>query len=86
MTPGFAVTDYEIRGATFRSAVLDLRMGNKGASWGAHKRFCSAYVQLSRLQSSEGVQLLEQIRLEDINNKPHSKLLEASLSLDDISN
>ena len=85
MTPGFAVTDYKIQGATFRSAVLDLRKGNKTVKCGVHKRFCSTYVQLSRLQTLEGVQLLEQIELEDINNEPHPKLLEASQLLDDIS-
>ncbi len=39
-----------------------------------HMRFCSIYMQLSRLQNLEGVSLLESILLEDINNQPHHQL------------
>lgn len=85
MTPGFAVTDYKIQGATFRSALLDLRRGSKINGSGGHKRFCSTYVQLSRRQSLDGVQLLERIQLEDIDNQPHSMLVETSEKLDKIS-
>lgn len=66
-------------------ALLDLQRSNKTTKCGVHKRFCSTYIQLSRLQTLEGVQLLEQIELEDINNKSHLKLFEASQLLDNIS-
>lgn len=66
-------------------AILDLRRDNKTAKYGVHKKFCSIYVQLSQLQTLKGVQLLEQIELEDINNEPHPKLLEASQLFDNIS-
>lgn len=74
ITPGFAYTEYKVQGATFKSAVLDLRRRSKKKSIENHKRFCSTYVQLSRLQSLEGVSLLEPIQLDDINNQPHHEL------------
>ena len=85
MTPGFAVTDYKVQGATFQTAVLDLRRGSKSDGMVLHKRFCSTYVQLSCLQSLQGVHLLEKIELEDINNKPHPRLEEAANKLDELS-
>lgn len=85
MTPGSAVTNYKVQGATFQTAVLDLRKGSKKDGRILHKRFCSTYVQLSRLQSFKSVHLLEKIGLEDINNKPHPKLEEATEKLDELS-
>ena len=81
LTPGFAVTDYKVQGATFKTAVLDLRRGQKVRKE-SHKRFCSTYVQLSRLQSLDGVQLLERIELSFINQKPHINLQQARKELD----
>ncbi len=83
MTPGFAVTEYKVRGATFRTAVLDLHKNTKSGDKGLHKRFCSIYVQLSRLQTLDGVQLLQPITLDDIGSKPHPTLSEESLNLND---
>ncbi len=82
MTPGFAVTDYKVQGATFRTAVLDLHRHSKSRDKGSHKRFCSTYVQLSRLQTLDGVGLLQPITLDDIGSKPHPKLQDESLKLD----
>lgn len=73
LTPGFAFTEYKVQGATFESAVLDLRRKNKRRGE-SHKRFCSTYVQLSRLRTLQGVFLLEKIDLDDIDNKPHAEL------------
>lgn len=81
LTPGFAVTDYKVQGATFKEAILDLRRG-RSSEVKSHRRFCSTYVQLSRLQSLDGVRLLERIKLNDIDNKPHSELQEVSKMLD----
>ncbi len=74
ITPGFAYTEYKVQGATFRSATLDLRRRTVKRTTENHKRFCSIYVQLSRLPSLEGVSLLEPISLEDVNNQPHHQL------------
>ena len=54
--------------------VLDLWQRTKKRSIENHKQFCSTYVQLSRLQSLEGILFLKLIWLEDINNQPHYKL------------
>lgn len=74
ITPGFAYIEYKVQGATFKSAVLDLRRRSKKKIGENHKRFCSTYVQLSRLQSLEGISLLQPIELDDINNQPHHGL------------
>ncbi len=68
ITLGFAYTKYKVQGATFKSATLDLRQRTVKKTTENHKRFCSTYVQFSRLQSLEGVSLLEPISLEDVNN------------------
>lgn len=83
MIPGFAVTDYKVQRATFRSTVLDLRRESKLDGQNSYKRFCSNYIQLSRLQSLDGIHLLEGIELEDINNKPHPKLEKTARKLDE---
>lgn len=81
MTPGFVVTDYKVQGATFRTAVLDLHRKSNSGSGGLHKKFCSTHVQLSHLQTLNGVQLLQSIMLEDIESKPDPKLQEESLNI-----
>ncbi len=74
ISPGFAYTEYKVQGATFKSATLDLRCKTIKKTAKSHKRFCSIYVQLSRVQSLEGVSLLKPISLDDINNQPHHEL------------
>ncbi len=74
ITPGFAYTKYKVQVATFKSATLDLQQNTVKRTIENHKRFCSTYVQLSRLQSLEGVLLLKPISLEDVNNQPHHQL------------
>lgn len=59
------------------------RKSNSGIE-GLYKKFCSIYVQLSRLQTLDEVQLLQPITLEDIGNKPNPKLQKESLKLNDI--
>ncbi len=84
LTPAFAVTDYKVQGATFKTAILDLQR-SQFANNVSHKAFCSTYVQLSCLQSLEGVQLLQTISLKDINNQPNPRLPQATTELDVIS-
>ncbi len=52
--PAFALTKYKVQGATFKTAVLDLQRGPKSQWISTHKRFCSTYLQLSRLKSLSG--------------------------------
>lgn len=47
-----------------------------------HKQFCFNYVQISRLQSFEGLYLLEKIGLEDINNKLYLRLEKVTKNFD----
>ncbi len=74
ISPGFAYTEYKVQGATFKSVTLDLRHKTIKKTAKSHKRFCSIYVQRSRVQSLERVSLLEPISLDNINNQPHHKL------------
>lgn len=74
ITLGFALTDYKVQGATFTSAVVDLKRQTKSSASGQHKRFCSTYVQLSRLRSFDGLGLLQPIDMSDINNQPDPAL------------
>lgn len=66
----------------FWTAILDLQKGSKSDSIVLHKQFCFIYIQLSRLQSLQAVHLLEEIGIEDINNKLHPRLEETANKLD----
>ena len=72
--PAFGLTDYKAQGQTFTGAILDLKSdGIRGRD--PHYRFCSFYVQLSRLRSSKHLYLLRRIQLSDIDFKPHPELV-----------
>ncbi len=71
---GFAYTEYKLHRATSKSAILDWQRKTIKETAESHKQFCSIYVQLSRVQSLEGVSLLELILLNNINNQPHHEL------------
>ena len=48
----------------------------------SHRLFCSTYVQLSRVQSLQGVSLLKPIQLSDINSTPHLTFFEKDKKLE----
>lgn len=75
LTPAWAITDYKVQGSTCEAVILDLhhQVGNKNTS--SHKRYCSIYVQLSRVKSLENVSLLRPISIHDVSSKPHDLLL-----------
>jgi len=54
--------------------VVDLHW-QKG-SRSSHKKYCAAYVQLSRARSFDGLFLLQPVTLEDFNGKPDKLLIE----------
>ena len=83
ITLGFALTEYKVQGATFDSAVVDLKCQSRGEIV-THKRFCSTYVQLSRLCSFAGLGLFQPIDITDINNQPHPQLQDKDLRLDNV--
>ena len=82
MSPAFALTEYKIQGSTCLNAALDLYQRYKARGEDAlHKRYCSLNVQLSRLQSLEGLQLLQRLSLNDLDIKPHRLLCEEDYRL-----
>jgi hypothetical protein len=75
VSPAFALTDYKVEGSTYRIAMLDLcQQSTACKNESTHKKYCSVYVQLTRLQSREGVRLLQPITLRDLNNKMNPEL------------
>lgn len=75
--PLLVMTDYKTQAQTFSEAVLDLV--SKGRD--SHREFCSFYVQVGRLTSSERLHLLENIRMSYISKKPHPDLAAEMASL-----
>ena len=75
MCPAFSLTDYKIQGSTLSIAILDLKQNTLGRRQDNHKNYCSTYVQLSRLQSLDGLYLLQKIDMEDLRFRPHHQLL-----------
>jgi len=71
MCPAFSLTDYKVQGFTLLNAILDLKNNRKDS----HKKFVSQYVQLSRLQSWQGINLLQEIDLDDLRFRPDDRLL-----------
>ena len=71
MCAAFSLTDYKTQAQTFSEALLDLV--SKGRD--SHREFCSFYVKLGRLTSSERLHLLENIQMSDISKKPHPDLI-----------
>ncbi len=73
ITLAFGRTDYKVQGAIFTSTIVDLKRPDRVVG-NTHKRFCSIYVQLSRLRSFAGLGLLQPIDMSDIANQPHPSL------------
>ena len=73
--PAFSLTDYKVQGSTLTTAVLDLKHDPSARGQDAHKKYCSNYVQLSRLRSLEGLHLLQSITMEDLQFRPDERLL-----------
>jgi hypothetical protein len=77
VSPAFALTEYKVLGWTYQKAVLDLSRQSQARGDNAeHQRYCSFNVQVSRLQSEEGVQLLQPLTIRDINYQMHPQLRE----------
>jgi hypothetical protein len=73
--PAFCLTDYKVQGATLTSAILDLKDDPKARGQDHHRKYCSIYVQLSRLKSLIGLNLLQTIGMRDIQFRPDPQLL-----------
>lgn len=66
MCPAFCLTDYKVQGSTLDSAILDLKDDPTIRGRDRHQKFCSTYVQLSRLRTREGLHLLQEIEIKDL--------------------
>ncbi|KAF8860613.1 hypothetical protein BDZ45DRAFT_800769 [Acephala macrosclerotiorum] len=75
MCPEFSLTDYKVQGSTLTTAVLDLKDDPTARGQDGHKKYCSTYVQLSRLRSLDGLHLLQRIEMEDLRFRPDDRLL-----------
>ena len=64
-----------MQGSTLTNAVLDLKDNPKLRGQNEHKKFCSIYVQLSRLRSLAGLHLLQKIDMNDLRFRPHGGLV-----------
>ncbi|KAJ5100153.1 hypothetical protein N7532_007154 [Penicillium argentinense] len=68
-------SDYKGQGSTLASAILDLKDDPTIRGLDRHRKFCSTYVQLSRLRSSEGLHLLQRLDMKDLQFEPDPRLL-----------
>jgi hypothetical protein len=74
--PAFCLTDYKVQGATLPSAILDLKDNHKNRAGDSHRKYCSTYVQLSRLRSLEGLHILQPLEMTDLQHGPDPQLLD----------
>jgi hypothetical protein len=73
--PAFCLTDYKVQGSTLTTAILDIKDDPTIRGQDRHKKYCSTYVQLSRLRSLKGLHLLQKIEMKDLRFGPEPRLL-----------
>jgi hypothetical protein len=84
MSPAFCLTDYKVQGSTLDSAILDLKDDPTMRGRDRHQKFCSTYVQLSRLRTREGLHLLQEIEMKDLKFEPDSRILTEMQTLQEL--
>ena len=75
MCSAFSLTDYKVQSSTLTNAVLDLKDDPTRKGFDRHKKFCSNYVQLSRLEALDRLHLLQKIQMSDLQFAPDNRLL-----------
>lgn len=73
--PAFCLTDYKVQGSTLSAAILDLKNDLARRGHDSYRKYCSLYVQLSRLRSFQGLHLLQKITTDDLRFSPDPDLL-----------
>jgi hypothetical protein len=73
--PAFCLTDYKVQGSTLSAAILDPKNDTARRGQDSHRKYCSLYVQLSRLRSFEGLHLLQKITTDDLRFSPDPDLI-----------
>src|SRR5271154_4971566 len=81
---GFCLTNCKVQGETLPIAILDIKHNSTSKGKNPHKRFCSTYVQLSRLPSLEGLHLLQRIEMKDLQFGPDHQLLAEMQRLEEL--
>lgn len=84
LCPAFSLTDYKVQGSSVISATLDLKDRARVRSQDHHRKYCSLYVQLSRLHSLTGLHLLEKLEMRDLSYRPDPQLLNEMLRLENL--
>ena len=74
--PVFRLTEYKVQGATLNSVISDLEDDGNSRRHDSHRKYCSTYVQLSRLRLLEGLHLMRPIVMSDGEQKADPQLLE----------
>jgi hypothetical protein len=75
MCPAFGLTDYKVQGKTLSQAIVDLKDDQHNRGQDSTTKFCSRYVQVSRPQSWDGLNLLRRVEMKDLAFHPHPKLI-----------
>lgn len=64
--------------------MLDLKDDPTIRGQDRHRKYCSMYVQLSRLRSSKGLHLLQELDMQDLRFGPDPRLLNEMQRLQDL--
>jgi hypothetical protein len=75
MCPAFCLTDYKVQGSTLPGAILDLKDDPTIRGQDRHRKYCSMYVQLSRLRSSKELNLLQKLDMKELQFELDPRLL-----------
>ncbi|KAI3286470.1 hypothetical protein DTO002I6_8141 [Penicillium roqueforti] len=84
MCPAFSLTDYKVQGSTLVAAILDLKDDPTIRGQDRHRKYCSMYVQLSRLRSSKGLHILQKLDMQDLRFGPDPRLVTEMERLQDL--
>ena len=71
----FSLTDYKVQGSNLKNAILDLKDDLTRKGMDCYKKFCSTYVQLSQLETLDGLHLLQKIDMSNLQFSPDNRLL-----------
>jgi hypothetical protein len=71
----FAITKYKAQRSIFNTTILDLKIKLKKQSENSHHKFCSTYVQLSRLRTFFELHILESLIMNDFKHRLNLELM-----------
>jgi hypothetical protein len=71
----FAITKYKTQKSIFNTTILDLKIKLKKQNENNHHKFCSTYVQLSRLRTFFELHILEFLIMNDFKHRSNLELI-----------